>query len=57
MFMSFRKQFLFSAKPVALKIIKNVVVSNSNTMLNETNILGWVHPNIVRVFKVSSLKP
>lgn len=42
------------AKPVALKIIKNLQDVNKQTTLNEANILGCIHPNIVRIFKVSS---
>lgn len=44
------------AKPVAVKIIKNPKDVNNQVMLNEAHILDWKHPNIIKIFKVSSKK-
>ncbi|KAM7343369.1 proto-oncogene serine/threonine-protein kinase mos [Cochliomyia hominivorax] len=45
---------IYKGKPVALKIIKNVQDVHKEVTLNEANILGWLHPNIVRIFKIES---
>ncbi|KNC21858.1 hypothetical protein FF38_03189 [Lucilia cuprina] len=45
---------IYKAKPVAVKIIKNSQDVNKQTAGNEAHILGWLHPNIVRIFKIES---
>uniref|UniRef100_A0A1A9ZB36 Protein kinase domain-containing protein n=1 Tax=Glossina pallidipes TaxID=7398 RepID=A0A1A9ZB36_GLOPL len=43
---------VYKAKPVAVKIIKNLDDCNHQTMRNESHVLGWNHANIVRIFKI-----
>uniref|UniRef100_A0A1B0BEB2 Protein kinase domain-containing protein n=1 Tax=Glossina palpalis gambiensis TaxID=67801 RepID=A0A1B0BEB2_9MUSC len=43
---------VYKAKPVAVKIVKNLGDCNHQTMRNESHVLGWKHANIVRIFKV-----
>ncbi|XP_075170058.1 proto-oncogene serine/threonine-protein kinase mos [Haematobia irritans] len=45
---------IYKAKPVAVKIIKNVKDVNNQIMMNESHILHWKHPNIVRILKIES---